>query len=96
MNTQHCSRHSVLLAASLALVASFSAAAAAGESALSRHTGVSAVIAAQGNAALQSIRFDLAASLKQQITLPALTDQAEADRGNRIAAALTARVSLNP
>ncbi|MDP9139777.1 MAG: hypothetical protein M3O62_03180 [Pseudomonadota bacterium] len=86
MNTQHSSRHSALLAASLALVASISAAASADDSALSRQTGVSAVIAAQGNDALQRIRLDLAAALKQQRALP-VPAQAEADRDAQIVAA---------
>ncbi len=90
-SSQHSSRHSVLLAASLALVASFSTAASSDESALSRQTGVSAVIAAQGNAALQRIRFDLAVALKQQVALPALTAQPEAARDAQLVA-----VRFNP
>ncbi len=84
MSTQHFS----LIAAVLALGLAGSAAAHEAP-----QTGVGVVIAEQGNQALQRIRSELAAQLRQNVALPQLAAPTELSRS---APASGLQVSLNP
>lgn len=88
---QHHSKSAGLLAAAL-LFASLGAAGVAAPQPAARST-VGHVIADQGNAALLSIRGDLARSLKRSVTLPRL-EQASELAGDPVAPPPRASLSL--